>query len=202
MTKKIKVILFDLGNVLIDWDPRLLLDELFNSNPSRDLSRAKSFMANWNNEYDLGRLDASAARRIADFPEYTDIICGYRDRWIETLGWPIEGTVEILKELKKSGYSLYAASNWAADTFELAQPRMPFLNEFDGIQISGLVGIVKPDKQFFEKMMDTFRFAPSEAIFIDDKEANVSSAAQLGITAIHFQNPKQLKQNLISLGIF
>lgn len=195
---KTKTVLFDLGNVLIEWDQAALLNKLLTSKDSKH-SSIRELFKEWNQEWDRGRLYDGTITKIKEFPKFAALIQAYNDRWIETLGQPILGTVEILQHLKNAGYRLYAASNWAADTFELAKPRLTFLNLFDGIQISGHVGLIKPEIEFFQRMATTYNFLPQEAIFIDDQENNVLAAQSLGITAIQFQNPAQLEQDLFNL---
>lgn len=200
MTTKIDTLLFDLGNVLIPWDHTELVNSLLLLAHAEDRPQVKDLLKDLNDEYDLCRLDQCVAKKVAEFPQYKTIFEGYQSRWMDALGWPIEGTIEIIQQLKKTGCKIYAASNWARDTFESARPRMAFLELFDGIQISGDIGIRKPDHAFFQKMMETFHFSREQALFIDDKKANTEAAQQFGIKSVLFTDSEGLKLELVKLG--
>lgn len=194
--KKTKVFLFDLGNVLVEWSQNALVDDLIVSANIKDSIQVKKLFKEWNQEWDRGDLLGGTTKKMKEFPQYALLIDEYYKRWIETLGSPIEGTVAILKQLKDCGYRLYAASNWASDTFSLAMPRLYFLDLFDGIQISGQVGLIKPDIAFFQRMMTVYDFNAQDAIFIDDQETNVLAAQSIGISSIQFHNAEQLEQEI------
>lgn len=191
------VVMCDLGNVLIGWDPEALYSKFIpNAVERRGFLKKIGFMP-WNLEQDKGRSwSEGEALLIAKFPEHEHLIRAYRKNYLDTIGSVNNDVVALLKEAKNRGIRLYAASNWNDETFELARPRMTFLNLFDGLYVSGFVGIVKPDPTFFSSMMVHFGFAAQEAIFIDDNEANIESAQRLGIASIHFLNAEQLKQDL------
>ena len=199
---KIRVILFDLGNVLIEWNPAPLLDRLLYAVEIEDKPFIKNCFKEWNQEWDRGRLSDGVTAKSKEFPSYATLMHAYHDHWIETLGQPIASTVDVLQQLRSSGYKLYAASNWAADTFELAKPRLPFLSLFHGIQISGQIGFIKPEAAFFQRMMAVYAFMPQEAMFIDDQDTNVQAARSLGISSIQFRNPDQLRHDLKNYNIF
>jgi 2-haloacid dehalogenase len=199
---KTKVILFDLGNVLVEWNPSSLLDRIVPPLPMEESAQIKRYIRQWNQEWDRGLLNEGILTTIRKFPEYAHIIHAFKDGWRETLGEPMQGTVDILKSLKNRAYKIYAASNWAADTFEIARPTLYFLDLFDGIQISGIVGHVKPEKAFFQLLMKTYNFAADEALFIDDDNGNVAAAQSLGIQSLLFRSPGQLNQDLHKLNIY
>lgn len=203
MALPIKAIIFDLGGVLIDWNPHHLYRKLFT-----DRHEMKYFLDNiatmdWNEEQDLGRsLKEGTEILVGRFPQHEAPIRAYYDRWEEMLGGPIEGTLELFKQLKAGGrYRLYALSNWSAETMGIAQQRYEFLNWFDGLVISGLEKTRKPFPEFYNILLNRYGLKPDEALFIDDNYRNVLGAGVLGIPAIHFIEAGQLQAELKKLGI-
>jgi 2-haloacid dehalogenase len=196
-------VVFDLGGVLIDWDPRHLYRSLF----AGDEDAMETFLAtvctpDWNRQQDSGRPWSEAiAELIAAHPDQADLISAYWERWPETLGEPIAPTVDILAELRTSGIRLYALSNWSAETFPLARPRYPFLDWFDGIVISGEIRAAKPDRRAYEALLDRHALRPEEVLFIDDVAANVEAAQALGIRSTQFTGAADLRRELAGLGL-
>jgi haloacid dehalogenase superfamily, subfamily IA, variant 3 with third motif having DD or ED len=130
-----------------------------------------------------------------------ELIVAYRDRWEETLGGPIDGTATLLHEVRRTGLPLYALSNWSAETFPVARYRFPFLGWFDGIVLSGEVGIAKPDPRIFEVLLARYELDPAATLFIDDSPANVAAAVRLGMVALLFSDARTLREDLIDLGV-
>jgi 2-haloacid dehalogenase len=194
-------VVFDLGGVLIDWDPRYLYRTLFDDEAAMEAFLAEVTTPEWNAAQDAGRPWAEAVRSLADrHPEHRDLIEAYHQRWPETLGGPIEGSIEILDELRRiPGVRLFALSNWSAETFPIAEERYPFLAWFDGIVISGEVGAIKPDPRIFERLIERHDVDPSRAVFIDDSAANVAAAERLGFAGIRFEDPGSLRRELARL---
>ncbi len=195
----IKVILFDLGNVLIRWNGAPLMEELIPDEAERQ-AFWPHFMA-WNLEGDRGNWRAIVPAFTAAFPRYRAFIEAYPERFREAVPGVIEESVEILRACKARGHKVLAASNWAADLFAMVEGDYPFLSLFDGKQISGRVGLVKPDADFFERMMKDFDFKPEEAVFIDDTMKNVEAAQKLGLHALLFTDPAKLRADLVNLGV-
>ncbi len=200
----ITTILFDLGGVLIGWSPIIPYLKAFDG----DREKAQWFLDNictmdWNEEQDAGRTLAEATRvKIAEYPEYEDLIKLYYGEWETMLTGAIEGTVEIFRELKESKkYRIYAITNWSAETFPVAQARYDFLQWFEGISVSGELKMRKPFPEIYQYTLEKYNITPSEAVFIDDNLRNVEAARNLGIHAIHFQNPEQLRVSLSNLGV-
>jgi 2-haloacid dehalogenase len=199
----VTAIVFDLGGVLIDWDPRYLYRSLFPG----DETGMERFLAevttpDWNSEQDAGRPWAEAVDLLAaEHPHHRELIEAYWRRWPETLGDALDGTVAILDELRGTGVRLFALSNWSGETFPLARPRYPFLNWFDGIVISGDEGVAKPDARVFHVLLDRHGLVPAETVFIDDAPANVEAAAALGMRAIRFTGADALRDELAELGV-
>ncbi|GAB3912145.1 HAD family hydrolase [Mucilaginibacter boryungensis] len=198
-----KAIIFDLGMVLIDWNPHHLYRKLFD-----DEEQMKYFLANittmdWNEEQDMGRsLQEGTDILINQYPEHEANIRAYYTRWDEMLGGIIEGTAAIFNQLKASGkYKLYALSNWSAETFDIARQRYVVLNQFDGIVISGVEKVRKPFPEFYHILLNRYQLKPSECLFIDDNYRNVAAAEELGIPSIHFVGPDELLVELKKRGI-
>ncbi len=193
-----KTIIFDLGAVLIDWNPHYLYRNLF-----EEEAKMLHFLENictpdWNEEQDAGRpLHEATAYLVEKHPEHEELIRAFYGRWDEMLGGAIEGTVEIFRELKESGkYKLYALTNWSAETFPIAQERFEFLSWFDGTVVSGEEKDRKPFDSFYHTLLKRYEVHPSEAVFIDDNLRNIKAAQQLGIDSIHFTTPEALREEL------
>lgn len=203
MSDKISSVVFDLGGVLIDWDPRHLYKKLLSDEPDR----IEWFLTNvctseWNALQDAGRSLAQATEELLiRHPEHRDLIEAYYGRWEEMIGGPIPGTVEVLREVRDSPYGLFALTNWSAETFPVAKQRFDFLNWFDGVVVSGEIGLIKPDPAIFHYLTDTFEIEPSSAVFIDDLPTNVEAARRLGFRGIRFETPDQLRSDLRRLGV-
>jgi 2-haloacid dehalogenase len=196
-------VVFDLGGVLIDWDPRYLYRSLFDG----DEDAMETFLAEvttpeWNQQQDAGRPWAEAIEALSlEHPQRRELISAFWHRWTETLGEAIEPTVEILGDLQRAGVRLFALSNWSAETFPLARPRYAFLEWFEGIVISGEVRLVKPDAGIFRHLLERYGLDAASTVFIDDSEANVQAARELGMTGIHFKDAQRLRQELVALGL-
>jgi 2-haloacid dehalogenase len=195
-------VVFDLGGVLIDWNPRYLYRTLFDDEAEMEAFLSEVTTQEWNAQQDAGRPWSEAVEAlVALHPGRRELIEAYWHRWPETLGGPIEGTVEILAELRARGVRTYALSNWSAETFPLARPRFPFLEWFDGILISGEAKLVKPDPQIFAHLLAKFELQPGSTVFIDDSAANVRAAEEAGLIAIQFADPPRLREHLSRLGL-
>ena len=203
MATQFTTVVFDLGGVLIDWNPRHLYRKLFGA----DEAGMERFLAEvctpeWNARLDAGYPFADAvAEAIAAHPDHAELIGAYWERWPEMLGTAVDGTVAILSEVRRAGYRTYALSNWASETFAITRQRYPFLDELDGILISGEVGIGKPNPAIFREFLSRFDLWPDKTIYIDDWDLNVAAAASLGMTAIHFHDAAALRTELRRLGL-
>lgn len=196
----INTIIFDLGAVLVDWNPHYLYRNLF-----ADEQEMKDFLANittpdWNEEQDAGRpLQEGTELLVQQYPHHEANIRAFYGRWEEMLGDAIEGTVELFKQLKDNGkYKIYALTNWSAETFPIALERYDFLNWFDGIVVSGTEKMRKPNPAFYQLLLDRYNTKAEEALFIDDNLRNVLAAQKMGIKSIHFSSAEQLKKELES----
>ena len=202
-TAGIDTILFDLGAVLIDWNPRYLYRSLFNG----DDAAMEHFLTEivppeWNRSIDAGRTFAEAvAERVKAHPQHAALITLWKDQWAVMLRDAIPGTVEILTELRNRGYRLYALTNWSAETFPIARSRFAFLQWFEDIVVSGEVGLAKPDPRIFELTFARCRLAPERTVFIDDSLHNVESGRAAGLHALHFRDPGALRRDLQDLNL-
>ena len=195
-------VVFDLGGVLVDWDPRHLYRKLLPDEETIELFLQKVCSQEWNVQQDKGRpFEDAINERVALFPEDEHLIRAYFERWPEMLGGPIEGSVEILSELKQSGFHVYALSNWSAETYPLAKKRYAFLQWFRGEVISGQVGMIKPQPEIYHHLLKVHGLKAGETLFIDDRQENVDAAANEGIQGILFNNSGQLRKDLSSLGM-
>lgn len=200
----LNTIIFDLGGVLIDWNPKHVFDEsYFESLEKRDYFLSHICTHEWNEEQDEGRSIVEATQLLVQqFPEWETSIRDYYGRWTDMLGGAIHETVDLFKQLKESGnYKLYALTNWQADLFNIALVRYNFLHWFDGRVVSGEEKTRKPFPEFYQRLLNRYNVNPAEALFIDDNLRNVKAAEELGIKGIHFHNPEQLKTELANLGI-
>ncbi|WP_428330437.1 HAD family hydrolase [Mucilaginibacter sp.] len=199
----INTIIFDLGAVLIDWNPHYMYKTLFT-----DEEEMKNFLAtvctsDWNEEQDAGRsLQDGTEILVKQFPEHEANIRAFYTRWEEMLGDAFEDTVAVFKELKESGkYKIYALTNWSAETFPVALERFDFLHWFDGIVVSGAEKMRKPAPAFYQILLDRHVINPEEALFIDDNYRNILAAEKLGIQSIHFTSADVLREKLIELNV-
>ena len=198
-----RIVVFDFGGVLLNWNPRHLYRKLF----AGDEAAMESFLANvctpaWNERQDAGRSFADAvAELLPRHPDQSELIAAYGQRFDEMIAGPIEGTVEILAELTRAGVPRYGLTNFSAETFRPQRQRFEFLSWFDGIVVSGEEGVIKPDPRIFRILLERYGIAPEEAVFIDDSPTNAAAATALGIHGIHFRSPEALRSELVSLGL-
>jgi len=192
------VVVFDVGGVLIDWDPRHLYRKLFaGAEPAMEHFLANVCTHEWNRSQDAGRSFAEGARLLKrEHPQHAD-----GARFDEMMAGPITGAVEILAELRGRDTPLYILSNFSAETFPPAFERFDFLRWFRGMVISGEVGVIKPDPRIYEIMLARFAIDPHRAVYIDDVAANAEAARPFGIHGIHFTTPNALREELVRLAL-
>lgn len=196
------VVVFDLGGVLIDWNPRHLYRKLF-----EDEAEMEDFLTNvcttgWNLQQDAGRSFAEACAALKlEYPSNSEMIDAWLNRFDEMMAGPIAGTVDILAELRRQRVPVYALSNWSAETFPLARKRFEFLQWFQAIFLSAEVRLVKPDPRIFQRFCETFTLSPEQIIYIDDLQHNVEAAGEIGMHAIRFRDAASLRDQLVQLGL-
>lgn len=197
-----KTIVFDLGGVLIDWNPRYLYKKIFDSEEKTEWFLANVCTAAWNARQDAGRPFAEGiAEAKENYPAYAAQIEAYFARWDEMLGGPVKGTAELLREIKSRGHKIYALTNWSAETFPRACAKFDFLSEFDGILVSGEEELAKPDPAIFTRLLDRFHLTAPDCVFIDDNLDNVAAAAELGFETVLFKDAPSLRKELTEKGI-
>jgi 2-haloacid dehalogenase len=199
---RITTVVFDLGGVLIDWDPRYLYRKLMAEDEIEPFLAEVGFFA-WNHAQDAGGPWRDAVEALATkHPHRRELIAAFPDRFAETLGGPIDETVALLDELHRAGRArLLALTNWSSETFPVALATFGFLDSFEGIVVSGDEGVAKPDAVLFRTLIDRYSLVPQETVFIDDSAANVEAAAQLGLVAVRFTDPERLRADLSRLGL-
>ncbi|MGA8623019.1 MAG: HAD-IA family hydrolase [Candidatus Sulfotelmatobacter sp.] len=197
------VAVFDLGGVLIDWNPRHLYRKLF----AGDDAAMEHFLANictpsWNRQQDAGRPFAEACASLKSrHPTYAGLIDAWFQRQGEMLAGPVSGAVEILADLRARQVPFYALSNWSAETFPIALRRFDFLQWFQGILLSGEVRMLKPDPRIFQLFFETFSVNPSQAVYIDEMRPNVEAAVAHGMQGILFTDSSALRNELVKVGM-
>lgn len=197
-----KDIVFDLGGVLIDWNPRYLYKKIFSSPAEMEHFLTHICHSAWNAQMDAGIPFKEAIKeRQEKFPQYAPQIAAYFTRWEEMLGGSIEETVSVLKDLKCLGARIYALTNWSAETLPYALARYDFFKLFDGMTVSGQVKLAKPDPAIFKRLLADFKLQATNCIFIDDNADNIRTAGQLGFTAVRFTSAVELKKELQRLGV-
>ena len=200
----VHTIIFDLGNVLIGWQPRALFEKVFETPEEVDYFLQNVTTLEWNEQQDAGRTIAEGTQElIARHPKFEREIRIYYDRWTETITGPIEGTVDILKELKASGkYRLLALTNWSHELFPWARETFDFLGLFEEIMVSGEVKLQKPDPAIYRLLHDTYDLQGyGGCVFIDDSLRNVEAARREGLDTIHFQGAEGLREALQKRGV-
>ena len=195
-------VLFDLGNVLIRWDPRNHYKDRFASAEEMERFLDDITPPAWNHEMDLGKPFAQAiAERTALFPQHAELLGEWKSQWVRMLGDAIEESVALLADVREAGYRIAALTNWSAETYPVARERFPFLGWFEEVVISGVEGVAKPDPAMFALALQRTGFIAERTVFIDDNLPNVEAARAAGMHTIHFVSPRQCREELTVLGL-
>jgi 2-haloacid dehalogenase len=198
---RITAVVFDLGGVLIDWDPRYLYRQLMAEDEIEPFLDEIGFRE-WNLAQDAGgSWEDAVAALSARHPHRRELIAAYPDRFPETMAGPIDGTVAVLDELHDRGTRLVALTNWSSGTFPHARSTFGFLDRFEGIVVSGEEGVAKPDPQLFRTLLDRYGLEAGETVFVDDNAANIDAARALGMIGVQFTDPDRLRSDLTRLGL-
>ena len=196
------VIVYDLGGVLIDWNPRHLYRKLIEDEAAMEWFLAEVCHGAWNEEQDRGRTFAAGIEEAAArHPDRRALIEAYFARWGEMMAGEMDGAVAILEELRDAGHELRALTNWSAETFPFARERFAFIEWFESILVSAEVGLIKPDPAIFRLLLERIGRTPAECVYIDDSAKNVAGAAALGFDAIAFHDAAQLRDALVRRGL-
>lgn len=198
-----RVVIFDLGGVLLDWNPRHLYRKVFDG----DEARMEHFLAHvctgdWNLAQDAGRdFDDAIAALMPQHREHLPHITAWRDRFGEMISGPLDDTVAVAADLRARGVPLYALTNWSHETFPSQRGRFAFMDWFDGIVVSGEEKVMKPDPRIFTILLERYGLDPAQAVFIDDNPRNAQAATALGMHGIHFQSAPALRRELAELAL-
>lgn len=202
MTKPVKAIIFDFGNVLSIWDPHQVYKDFFPNDQAIDAFLEEINFSAWNMEQDKGRSFADGVAILStQFPHYAHLIQAYHEHWEDSIVGSIEGTVEIVRKLKRAGYPLYILSNFSSEKFSLMRQHHDYLKLFDDIIISGEHNLVKPDPAIYHLTLKRIKHAARECIFIDDALPNIETANELGLQSIRFVSPARLETALRAMDI-
>lgn len=201
-TSEVRGVVFDFGGVLVDWNPRYLYRTLFDDEAAVEGFLEEIGFDAWNLQQDRGRPFREAVAELSRrFPHHADKIAAYHHRWRESVAGPIAGTVEILRELRTAGRTLYGLSNWSAETFALVRAEYDFFTWFEAIVLSGEEKVCKPDTRIFDILVERSGHRPAHLLFIDDAPANIAAAEALGFQAIRFGSSDQLRRDLQRRGV-
>jgi len=189
----VAAVLFDVGNVLIHWDPRNLYRRIFRTpDGAPDEDRVEWFLATicttpWHIRHDLGRPpEAQTAELIQLHPEYRAEIEAFYSRFQEMIPGPLDAMVAAKQSMRAAGIPVYGLTNFGAETFRETRERFGFLKDFDGVVVSGEEGMIKPDPRIFELCIARFGLTPEHTLFVDDSARNIEAAAVLGFRTHHF----------------
>jgi 2-haloacid dehalogenase len=198
----LRAVLFDLGGVLVDWNPRHLYRRLFTDEAAMERFLATVCTQAWNQEQDAGRSFCEGVELlVARHPQHAAEIRAYDLRWGEMLKGAIEESVAILGELRACGIPLFALTNWSAEKFPVARNRFAFLAWFDGILVSGEERLKKPDPKIYRLAVERFGLDPADTLYVDDAAANIDAAARLGFRTLRFTEAAALRRVLVACGL-
>ena len=198
----VEAVVFDVGGVLIDWDPRHLYRKIFDDEAAMERFLAEVCSHAWNEQADAGRPIAEiTAELCAEHPDKRDLIECYYARFPEMMKDALHGTVALLERLYGKGLPLYVLSNFSAETFPIARQRFGFFERFRGLVISGAEGMKKPDPRIYRLLTERFALRPAHTLFIDDRADNAQAAVDAGWQALRFASPEKLEADLQSLGL-
>jgi 2-haloacid dehalogenase len=200
--REIDAVVFDLGGVLIDWDPRYVYRPLFDDPADMEEFLGSVCTTDWHRAHDLGADITQSCEQLARrYPEHRDMIMVWAERGEQMAAGQFDDTVQVLGDVKAAGARCYALSNMEPDAFRVRRARFPFMDWFDAYVISGLEGVAKPDRRIFEILLRRHGLRPQACVFIDDQARNVAAARELGLVGLHFSSAARLRQDLSDLGL-
>ncbi|WP_445679459.1 HAD family hydrolase [Radicibacter daui] len=196
------IVVFDIGGVLLDWDPRYLYRQLIHDEDEREQFLSTVCTMAWNEEQDRGRsFDQAVTDLVLVHPDKADLIHAYNTRWPEMISGPILRTVELLEQLDEAGVPIYALTNFNDIKFQLARSLFPFLNRFKGVVVSAEEKLIKPDPAIWKVLFERYELDPARCLYTDDRLDNCQVAASLGMHAVHFTGPAALEKALKQFGL-
>lgn len=195
-------VVFDVGGVLIDWDPRYLYRQLLPDEEAVERFLAEVCTPEWNREQDRGRSwDEAVAQLSGRFPTHAPLIAAYRTRWLEMVSGEVAETVALLAALHEQQVPLYALTNFSTEKFAEIRARFGFFDWFRGIVVSGQEQLIKPDPRLYRVLLERYSLDPVRTVFVDDRGDNIAAARSLGMTGLHFTDPTGLRAGLLGLGL-
>jgi 2-haloacid dehalogenase len=199
---EITAVVWDFGGVLLDWDPRYMYRSLFTDEAEMERFLREVTTARWHEDNDRGvAYETSCAALAAAHPHYTEQIWAWWRRSEEMISGPIEGSVTVVEQLLAAGVDCYGLTNMEAQTYPLRYARYPFLRALRGTIVSSAEGVIKPDPEIFRRLLTRFALEAARTVFIDDAPRNIAAAAALGLVAVRFESPEQLRRDLVELGL-
>jgi 2-haloacid dehalogenase len=199
----IDAVIFDIGGVLLDWDPRYLYRRLISDEEEMERFLRDVCTMEWHEANDLGvPFEVTCAQLAAEHPDHAELIWAWGRRTEEMVGGPIDGTVAILRELRESGkVRLFALTNMEATTYPLRRDRYEFLRWFDGTVVSSAEGVIKPDERIFQVLLERYGLTAASTLMVDDNPRNIAAAAALGMPTVLFESPGGLRRTLEEHGV-
>lgn len=198
----VKSIIFDIGNVLVQWDPRFLYQDLIADQQELDRFLSEVVTLEWHTAHDAGLPMAEGVRRLSSqYPQYAELIDLFRTRWFDTIGPSIQGSIDIVEKLANTNIPLFALTNFSAETFPRFSEENSYMRNFKDVLVSGEVGLVKPDPRIFALSIERFAVEPGATLFIDDREPNILGAKKAGFQTHLFESPEQLEEELEHLDV-
>ena len=195
-------VLFDIGNVFVEWDPRFLYRKLIADDDELNIFLTEVVTLEWHSEHDRGRSFAEGAIILSQkFPEHEDLISAFDLRWPETIGGQIQGTVDIMLELIERGINVFGLTNFSAEKWPEFCREYGFTDHFEGVVVSGEENLIKPDPRIYQIAVSRFNLDPERTVYVDDRLENVLAAEQLDMVGHQFTDPQALRQVLVSQGI-
>ena len=195
-------VVFDVGGVLIEWDPRHLYRKLFDDEAAMERFLAEVCTPAWNHEQDLGRPFAEAVASLsARFPEHAELIAAYDERWEEMVPGPVPDGPEVLADVQAAGLPCYGLTNFSVEKLALVRRRFAFLTGLDGVVVSGEEGVCKPDSEIYLRLARRFDLTPARTLYVDDRADNVAAAEALGFRGHHFTSADGLRAELVRIGV-
>jgi 2-haloacid dehalogenase len=198
----IEAVVFDIGGVLLDWNPRHLYRQVFDDEAAMEYFLGQICTPGWHDDHDRGVSTVeSCARLAAAHPEHADEIWAWARRGEEMVSGVLVENVDLLTELTEAGVACFALSNMEAETFPLRFEQFAFFRLFSGIVISGMEQMAKPDREIYELLLDRFGLESESTLYIDDNAGNLEPASALGMSTVHYQSPESLRRSLVDAGL-
>jgi 2-haloacid dehalogenase len=202
VAQRIRAVAFDIGGVLLDWNPRHLYRKLIADPAEMEDFLGRICTQQWHLAHDRGAdIERSCEELAGRYPQHADLIMAWAYRGEEMIAGQLDDAIAVLAEVKDAGLRCYALSNMEAQTYALRRSRYPFFSLLDGSVISGVEGVTKPDRRIFEILLERYEHQPGETVFIDDTAGNVAAAGELGIRALRYSGAGRLRRDLRDAGL-